>query len=132
MNYGDFADDDNGNGTTSIQDLRQKADVKNKHIKTELKKIDEEDDYTTDDEQEIIKPKKKAEKLYDKIPEFLKEPLLILVIYIVFSLPFIRQAIGNNIKYINPSEEGEVPFIGIVIYGVIVVGTYMLIKKLFM
>lgn len=131
MDYGsvnfDEPEEQNETNGTSIQELREKATVRK--VKQPVK---EEDD---DEEEEKYIPKKKSkfyDKIYSKIPEKIKEPLLLLLIYIVFSLPFIRQAIGNNIKYINPNDDGDVPFIGVVIYGAILVGTFVLLKKLFL
>jgi len=123
-----FDDNDDNVGGTSIAELQQRAQEqktlkKKHHIESHLKKMD--DDTTTEDEDEI-KPKKKRKY---KIPSWLKEPLLILILYVILSFGFIRQAIGSNIKYINPDENGEVSIIGIIIYGSIFAGLYALIKK---
>lgn len=64
------------------------------------------------------------------IPEWLKEPLLILLIYIILSQNFTKVFIGKYIKYINPSTDGTVSFLGVVIYGTILAVLYIILKKL--
>jgi hypothetical protein len=64
------------------------------------------------------------------IPSNLKDPLLLLIIFVILSQSSVRQLFGKYISYINPDEEGVVSLMGIVIYGIILVAIYMLIKKL--
>lgn len=64
------------------------------------------------------------------LPEWLKESILILIIYIILSQGMVQSFFGKYIKYINPDENGSVPFIGIVIYGIILVVLYLLFKYL--
>lgn len=63
------------------------------------------------------------------IPPDWRDPLLILVIFIILSQPAIRDGFGKYIKYINCDENGRVPFIGVLIYGIILVSIFMLSKK---
>lgn len=65
------------------------------------------------------------------IPEWLKEPLLLLVIYVILSFGFVKKTIGNYIVYINPGSDGYVSWFGILIYGIILTGSYTLFKRLF-
>ena len=64
------------------------------------------------------------------IPEILREPFLLLAIYLILSLQPVKEFIGKYIKYINPTSEGNVPFSGIFIYGLILTILFILIKRL--
>lgn len=65
------------------------------------------------------------------LPDWFKEMLLILIIYIILSQNLVKGFFGKYIKYINPANDGNVPFIGIVIYGIILAVIYIVLKKLF-
>jgi len=95
------------------------------------KNINTDNDPDTDDDKKDIKIEKKSKfKLPFQIPEFIKDPLLIWVIFILLSQNFIKQLIGKYVKQINPNEEGVVSFIGVVIYGLIFAVLFGLIKFL--
>lgn len=66
--------------------------------------------------------------LMSRVPESFRDPLIILVIFIVLSLPVVKENIGNFIPQINPDAEGKVSFTGILIYGIILVALFMLVK----
>jgi hypothetical protein len=89
-------------------------------------------DRDTDDLEgtETDKEKHKSSlKWYKKlIPNFVKEILLLIFIYILFSQGFIKKLIGNHISYVNQNAEGNVPFIGVVIYGSILAIFYIIFK----
>ena len=87
---------------------------------------DSEDDST--EKEEDINSKNKNSDLY--IPEILKEPLLIIIIYVVMSQGFVRKGIGSYISYINPGQDGYVSLIGYVIYGTILALLFMFFKKI--
>lgn len=63
------------------------------------------------------------------IPEGLKDPLIILVLFVLLSQPVVRETIGTYIKQINPDMEGKVSLTGIIIYGIILVVLYYLVKR---
>ena len=65
----------------------------------------------------------------EKMPKILVESLIILLVYILISQPFVRDTIGKYIKQINPGAKREVSLTGIVIYGLILVVLYSVIKK---
>lgn len=65
------------------------------------------------------------------LPDWLKEPLLILIIYVLLSQNFVKTFTGKHIKYINPGDDGTVPFLGVVIYGTILAVLYIILKRLF-
>lgn len=63
------------------------------------------------------------------IPEGLKDPLIILVLFVILSQPVVRETIGTYIKQINPDIEGKVSLTGVVIYGIILATLYYLVKR---
>lgn len=67
--------------------------------------------------------------LLGSIPEILREPLLILIIYVILSQPMVKDTLGQYIKQINPDMEGKVSLTGVVIYGILLASLYALAKK---
>lgn len=63
------------------------------------------------------------------IPKEWKEPLLLLAVYLLLSQTVVRQTLGNYIKQLNPDAEGKIGFAGVLIFGVIFVAIYFLVKK---
>jgi len=100
--------------------------------KNKLKKSKDTDtDTDTDDNKKPVTIEKKSKfKLPFKIPEFVRDPLLIWIIFILLSQNFIKQLIGKYVKQINPNEEGVVSLLGVVIYGLIFAVLFGLIKFL--
>ncbi len=91
---------------------------------------DDKDDEDEEDEEEETKPKKKK-KSNDfnlNIPEILKDPVLIWLIYMLMSQNFFKNLVGKYISSINPNEEGVVTIKGVAMYGLILVALYTLIK----
>lgn len=86
---------------------------------------DSEDDST---EKEDDSTEKNKSNYY--VPDILKEPLLIVVIYVILSQGFVKKSIGNYISYINPTQEGYVSLIGYIIYGSILALLFMFFKKI--
>lgn len=105
---------------------------KKKKSKTKSKEKPKSKDTDTDTEEEKNKEVKKKSKfkLPFRIPEFIRDPLLIWIIFILLSQNFIKQLIGKYVKQINPNEEGVVSFMGVVIYGLIFAVLFGLIKFL--
>lgn len=62
------------------------------------------------------------------IPKLLREPLLILVLYIILSHSLVRESIGKYVSQTVPNEEGVVTFTGILIYGILFASIFALIK----
>jgi hypothetical protein len=89
---------------------------------------DTEDNDTTDGEQE--EPIKSKKSYKDYIPNIIKEPILLLAVYLLLSQDFIKRAVANHITYLNPASDGSVSFIGIFIYGVILVVLHTFFKKI--
>jgi len=67
--------------------------------------------------------------LFTNIPAILREPIVILVLFIILSQPAIKDTIGKYITSINPDAECKVPFTGVFIYGVILAALFALVKK---
>lgn len=63
------------------------------------------------------------------IPEGLKDPLIIIILFFILSQPVVRETIGTYIQQINPDVEGKVSPTGVIIYGIILAGLYYLIKR---
>lgn len=64
------------------------------------------------------------------LPDWFKEFLLILLIYLILSQNFVKTFIGKYIKYVNPNDDGTVSFSGLVIYGTILAVIYLIFKRL--
>jgi hypothetical protein len=70
-----------------------------------------------------------AEGVLSFLPKEWREPLLLLVIYLLFSQPVVRQTLGSYITQLNPDAEGKIGFAGVLIYGIILVTIYFLTKR---
>jgi hypothetical protein len=92
------------------------------------KNKDSEEETTTEEEVVIKKPKKKKSESKYKIPDMIKDPILIWLIYILMSQNFFKNLIGKYVKTINPNEEGVVTFTGVAMYGLILVVFFTLVK----
>ena len=66
------------------------------------------------------------------VPQFVKEFLIIVVIYVVLSQGFVRRNIGKYIEKINPDENGNVSIVGYIIYGAILAMIFVLFKRILM
>ena len=91
---------------------------------------DEEKDSEKEPKDDDIIVKSKVKKHNDYMPDWIKEPLLIIIIYVIFSQSFVRKTIGQYITQINPNESGSVSIVGYIIYGAILALVFMVFKKL--
>lgn len=103
---------------------------KKKTNKIKSNKKNKLDTDTDEDKKEKKEVKKNKFKFPFKIPEFIRDPLLIWVIFILLSQNFIKQLIGKYVNHINPNEDGVVSFLGVVIYGLIFAVLFAIIKFL--
>lgn len=71
----------------------------------------------------------KTSGIISHIPPMVREPLLILGIFILLSLPVVKENLGKYIKQINPDVDGTVGFSGIIIYGILLAALYAIAKK---
>lgn len=106
-----------------------KEDIEEK--KQKKKKIPE----TDTDTEEIIVDKKKTknkeivEKEYSfNYIDLLKDAGIIWLIYMVLSINILKNFIARYVKWINPNEEGVVPFSGIAVYGLILTLIFIITK----
>ena len=63
------------------------------------------------------------------VPREWREPLLLLLVYLLLSQKIVTQTLGNYISQLNPTVDGTVGFAGLLIYGVLLVAVYFLAKK---
>ena len=94
-------------------------------------------EHMSDSEAEEDKPIKKKTKNSEKVslltkyfPNFMKEPLLIVVVYVVLSQPMIRDAIGKYVPQIGCHEDGSPSLPGVLLYGIILAMLFMILKKI--
>ncbi len=111
-------------------DIGPKKNSKKKYEDVEKDEEDEEDENDEEDDKEKIKEKKKKKSDYlnFSIPEMLKDPVLIWLIYMLMSQNFFKNLVGKYLTSINPNEEGVVTFSGVAMYGLILVALFTLIK----
>ena len=66
------------------------------------------------------------------IPSILREPLIILILFIILSEAAVKDSIGNYVPQLNPDMTGRVSRVGVVIYGVLLAILFIVVKKLIM
>lgn len=66
--------------------------------------------------------------LLGRIPHFLKDPLIVLVLFLILSHPIARDTIGKYVRATAPGEDGAVGFTGILIYGIIFATLFGVVK----
>jgi len=96
--------------------------------------IDDADDVNSDEEKNNKNKKnnnKKKNMLSNiSVPYMLREPLILLVIYVILSQSFVKNAINSYVPYIGNNADGSKTFITIVIYGCILATLFMVVKKI--
>ena len=80
-------------------------------------------------EREAIRYKKTKKYLMEKMPEFLREPVIIVVVYMILSTDVVKKTLATYIPQLK-SETGAVPFLGVVIYGIILATCYYILKTM--
>lgn len=81
--------------------------------------------------QQVSEPHPKLENgIMKNIPVIMRDPLILMVVYIILSLDVVRKTIATYIPQINPDPSSGVSMLGIVIYAAIVAFSYTAIKKL--
>jgi len=74
--------------------------------------------------------KKTKNSIMKNIPEYLHEPLIIFVIYMILSLDIVKKALASYIPQLKPNGDGNVQLVGIAVYGMILGIIYSVVKKL--
>jgi hypothetical protein len=111
-----------------VEDINNNIDESKKK---KSKNVSDTDTDTEESEKEQVKKKKKKSRnssLGFNIPDMVKDPILIWLIYMLMSQNFFKKLIGNYVTLINQNDEGVVPLTGIAVYGLILVSLYTLIK----
>ncbi len=77
----------------------------------------------------MVETEMEEEVVGQGIIDIVKEPLVLLIIYVMMSHESVRMTLGRYISQINPGQDGAVTMTGVVIYGIIFVMIFMLVKK---
>jgi len=87
---------------------------------------DHDDQHIEDDPNQIILAEIESETDYLKT---LTEILLLLTLYVIMSQPFVMGFASSYIHQLNPNEEGTISMTGIIIYGLILIVMFMVVRK---
>jgi hypothetical protein len=114
----------NNKKNTSVQPRRQQFKQKNNDSYEGFQNdLDLDDPDDLNDQEPIIMEKRK--KPFN-LKKFIREPLLLLVIYLIFSVDGVQDAIAKKIPQIQPStSSGHISYLGKLIYGLILVITFI-------
>jgi hypothetical protein len=83
----------------------------------------------TDNASGLTVRSKEQKGFFSIMPKDLRDPIIILVLYVILSQSFVYTFIGKYIKQINPDESGRVSFWGILIYGIILAMLFNITKR---
>lgn len=81
----------------------------------------------------IHRPNKKRPskvQIMEKIPQSFREPIIIIVLFIIMSLDIVKQTIGNYIPQIRGNATGSVSLIGYAVYGAILAIAFETLKNI--
>ena len=76
-----------------------------------------------------VQKEKQKDTFMSRFPEFMREPAIIVVIYVILSLDIVKKTLSNYIPQIKPTD-GGVAFVGIIVYALILAIGFMVAKKL--
>jgi uncharacterized protein YpuA (DUF1002 family) len=90
------------------------------------------EDRTETDSDIVVNEKEKKDNggWLSSIPEVLREPLILVVLYVILSQDMVKNFFGKYIKQLNSEETGGIGFVGVVIYGIILAVLFVLAKRL--
>jgi hypothetical protein len=71
-----------------------------------------------------LKVKKQKRSFLQKMSQYLIDPIILLVIYVLMSQDFAKHLIGKYVQVINPDENGLIGIKGILAYGLVLVLLY--------
>ena len=94
------------------------------------KEADEEEDAPEENEEDDAEADPITDALQDGYGMMIIEPLLLLTIYVILSQPFAINFASNYIDQLNPNEDGTISLMGIIIYGVILVLMFMVLRRI--
>lgn len=79
-------------------------------------------------------PRKEISKdesgIMKKIPQFMREPFIIVLIYVILSFDIVKKTLSSYIPQIKPTADGGVMFIGVVIYAIILAIGFTVAKRI--
>jgi len=102
---------------------------------SKMRSTEDSDTDTDNDNNNSASEKEKTDEKYTKsndeniILDYLKESILLIVVYVILSQNFVKKMIGTYIAQINPREDGSVSLIGYIAYGVILAIIFMFLKR---
>jgi len=123
---------------TSIQDLQKQGQIKqnNNEIDVDIEDLARDindnipdDSFSTATEHNDVVASKFG--LLNYLPEMFRRPFIVFTVFLILSQPVVRNTFARYIGQLNPNETGEVPFSGIVIYGLIFAILYAVFERLF-
>lgn len=109
---------DNNNTNNSTKPM------KNNDTKKKGDDTDDTEETEDEDSEEIV-----VNKSQSRIPNTVKELVLFVTLYYIMSSGTIKKTLGTYIKYINPNSEGDVSFVGILIYGMLLGSMFLALRK---
>jgi hypothetical protein len=89
-----------------------------------------EDTFGSVSEQDQPTQKNDSDSIMNSIPAFLIDPLIIFILFVLLSVPLVRENIANYVTVIRPSGDGSVAMTGVVAYGIILALLFAIVKKL--
>lgn len=90
----------------------------------------DDDEEENEQDEDYDEDSNKSSGVLDFVPSKLREPLLIIILYVILSQNFTKKIIGKYITYASPKPNGNMTFVGTLIYGVILAVLYVLLSKL--
>jgi len=128
--YPQFINNGNGNqypGYLTPQKAQEAVDIE--ELAKEINNNLGEDTFSTGSDNNEDASGSIKQTIVGSIPEIIREPLLLLIIYIILSQPIVRETLGQYIQQLNPDMEGKVSFTGVLIYGIILATLYTVAKR---
>ncbi len=110
-------------------DIDEKKKKLKKLKKKKMKEIESKDNEDEDEDEE----KSDYIAFYNIGKHFNKETkelLLLVLIYCILSMGFIKKSVGGYISYINPDETGKYSYVGVIIYGILLAILFISFRKI--
>ena len=111
------------------QDDERKKKLK-KLKKKKMKELENEDETDEDKNEEEKSDYIAFYNIGKHLNKDTKELLLLVLIYFILSMGFIKKSVGGYISYINPDETGKYSYVGVIIYGFLLAILFIAIRKI--
>ena len=113
-----------------VQDINTEIDGNAQKPKPVIKRPKKQTQETDDTEEEVIKDsRKKSSKWHTKVPVFMKDMVLFIVIYTIMSTKLLTGTVSSLLKVTAPGSDGNVSMLGIMVYGMVLYGIYYVIRR---